>query len=45
MNDNVIKFQKRKPPRKPRPLLRKTLIIVTVVVVFALAWAYFKLVG
>ncbi|TCR72263.1 hypothetical protein [Rhizobium sp. BK376] len=45
MNDNVIKFQKRKPPRKQRPLMRKMIIIVTVIAVFALAWLYFKLVG
>jgi hypothetical protein len=45
MNDNVIKFQRPKPPRKPRPVLRKALIIVTIIAVFALAWLYFKLVG
>ena len=45
MNDNVIKFRKPKPPRTPRPGLRKLLVVIVVMAVFALAWGYFQLVG
>jgi hypothetical protein len=45
MNDNVIKFRKPKPPRKPRPGLRKFLIVALIIAVFIAAWAYFQLAG
>lgn len=44
MNENVIKFQKPKPPKQPRqitPGFRKLLIVLAVIVFFAGAWAYF----
>ncbi|MBB3393588.1 hypothetical protein [Rhizobium sp. BK060] len=38
MNDNVIQFQRRKPPR---PGLRKLAIAVAILALFLAAWAYF----
>lgn len=45
MNDNVIKFKKPKPPREPNPALRKLVVVLTILVLFAAAWAYFTFVG
>lgn len=46
MNDNVIKFRKPKPPPKaPRPGLRKLLVVIVMLAVFAAAWGYFQIVG
>ena len=45
MNDNVIKFKKPnkpKPPRQINPALRKLIVVLTIVVLFAIAWAYFN---
>ncbi|MBB4956247.1 hypothetical protein H4S14_004344 [Agrobacterium vitis] len=41
MNDNVIKFRKPAPPKKPHPGLRKLLIGLGVIAVFVMIWAYF----
>jgi len=41
MNDNVIQFRRRKPPRPPRPGLRKLAIAVAILALFLAAWAYF----
>jgi len=46
MNDNVIKFQKRKavkPPRQTPPWLRRLMIISGVVIAIGLIYAYFAL--
>jgi hypothetical protein len=45
MNDNVIKFRRPKPPRTPRPGLRKLLVVIVVIAVFAAAWGYFQIFG
>jgi hypothetical protein len=45
MSDNVIKFRKPKPPRASRPWLRKLLIIIVILAVFAVAWVYFQFLG
>jgi hypothetical protein len=45
MSDNVIKFRKPKPPKAPRPVLRKLLIVLIILLVFFAAWFYFWLVG
>jgi hypothetical protein len=37
MSDNVIKFRKPKPPKASRPWLRKLLIIIVILAVFAVA--------
>ncbi|MGQ2963117.1 MAG: hypothetical protein ACT6RN_22375 [Agrobacterium sp.] len=49
MNDNVVKFRKPVPPKKPReplgPKAKKALTIVAVIVFFAAVWGYFTLFG
>ena len=48
MNDNVIKFKKPnkpEPPRQINPALRKLIVVLTIVVLFAIAWAYFNYFG
>ncbi|WP_413712101.1 hypothetical protein [Rhizobium sp. Rhizsp82] len=48
MNDNVIKFKKPnkpKPPRQINPALRKLIVVLTIVALFAIAWAYFNYFG
>ena len=45
---NVVEFKqppKPKPPRKPRPHLRRLLIAVGVLAALAAAWGYFTIVG
>jgi len=41
MNDNVIQFRRRKPPRPPRPGFRKLAIAVAILALFLAAWGYF----
>ncbi|WP_085989873.1 hypothetical protein [Rhizobium mesoamericanum] len=41
MNDNVIQFRRRKPPRPPRPGFRRLAIVVALLVFFLAAWGYF----
>jgi hypothetical protein len=43
MNDNVIQFRRRKPPRPPRPGLRKLAIAAAILALFVAAWGYFTL--
>lgn len=49
MNDNVVKFRKPVPPKKPReplgPKAKKTLAIAAVIVFFVAVWGYFTLMG
>lgn len=49
MNDNVVKFRKPVPPKKPReplgPKAKRALTIVAVILFFAAAWGYFTLMG
>ncbi|WP_164901671.1 hypothetical protein [Neorhizobium lilium] len=48
MSDNVIKFQRPKPPKQLRhmPLwLRRLLTLLALVAVLAAVWAYFYLSG
>lgn len=45
VNENVIKFRKRKPEKKPRPGLRKLLTILAIVAAFLAMWVYFALTG
>ena len=45
MNDNVIKFRKPRPPKTPRPWLRKLIVVAVIIVVFFAAWGYFQIVG
>ena len=48
MNDNVIKFKKPskpKPPRQINPALRKLIVVLTILVLFAAAWGYFNFFG
>ncbi len=47
MNDNVVKFRKPVPPKKPReplgPKARKALTIAAVIAFFVAVWGYFTL--
>ncbi|APO79275.1 hypothetical protein AM571_PC01543 (plasmid) [Rhizobium etli 8C-3] len=45
MDDNVIKFRKPSPPRQRDPRLRKILVVVGALVLFAAVWLYFAFVG
>jgi hypothetical protein len=51
MNDNIIRFQRPKPPKSPRPprqtpaWLRKLLIVLAIVIAFAAVWGYFSVTG
>jgi hypothetical protein len=48
MNDNVLKFEKRKPVKPPRrtpPWLRKLLVVGVIVLAFAVAYGYFAITG
>ncbi|PZU79054.1 MAG: hypothetical protein DI546_01735 [Rhizobium sp.] len=49
MNDNLVKFRKPVPPKKPReplgPKAKRALTIVAVILFFAAAWGYFTLMG
>jgi hypothetical protein len=45
MSDNVIKFRKPQPPKASRPWLRKLLIVIVVLAIFAAAWIYFQFLG
>ncbi|QTK78276.1 hypothetical protein AT6N2_C0366 [Agrobacterium tumefaciens] len=49
MNDNVVKFRKPVPPKKPRepmgPKAKKALTIAAVIAFFVAAWGYFTFVG
>ncbi|NLS03723.1 hypothetical protein HGP14_10180 [Rhizobium sp. P32RR-XVIII] len=45
MDDNVIKFQRPKPPRKPNPALRKLLVVLTILILLGAAWGYFTFFG
>jgi hypothetical protein len=49
MNDNVVKFRKPAPPKKPRqplgPKSKKALTIAAIIAFFAAAWGYFTLFG
>jgi len=49
MNDNVVKFRKPVPPKKPReplgPKAKKALTIAAAILFFAAAWGYFTLFG
>ncbi|TDW33383.1 hypothetical protein EV128_105117 [Rhizobium azibense] len=45
MDDNIIKFRKPRPPRQRDPRLRKILIVLGVLALFAIAWLYFAFVG
>jgi hypothetical protein len=49
MNDNVVKFRKPAPPKKPRqplgPKSKKALTIAAIILFFAAAWGYFTLFG
>ncbi|MCZ7500741.1 hypothetical protein ACQZ40_18245 [Agrobacterium sp. 16-172Ci] len=49
MNDNVVKFRKPVPPKKPReplgPKAKKALTIAAVIAFFVAVWGYFTLIG
>ncbi|MGQ8633347.1 hypothetical protein ACUTJJ_17910 [Agrobacterium sp. DKPNP3] len=49
MNDNVVKFRKPVPPKKPRepmgPKAKKALTIAAVIAFFVAVWGYFTFVG
>lgn len=45
MSDNVIKFRKPTPPKKPRPGLKKVLILLAVVGFFVAVWAWFAFIA
>jgi hypothetical protein len=47
-DDNVLKFERRKPKQERKPLApgpKKGLIWLAVVVVIALVWAYYQFIG
>ncbi|SFB46789.1 hypothetical protein SAMN03159496_04035 [Rhizobium sp. NFR07] len=48
MNDNVIKFQRPKPPKPPRqtpPWLRRLLTVLGIIIALVAVWGYFQFAG